>query len=104
MEEKRKKHRVQEEERLQNGHPLPVEIEEDHREFVLVELVEPVPVELVNVVDDLYLLKEGVVNRGEEDEAINFPQGEDKYIVVSLYHCDDTTYKTRYESLRRYYN
>ena len=88
MEEKRKKHRVQEEERLQNGHPLPVEIEEDHQEFVPVE---PVPVELVNVVDDLYLLKEGVVNRGDEEK--HFPQGEDKNIVVSLYHCDDTTYK-----------
>ena len=97
MEGERKKHRVQEEERLQND-PR-VEIEGEQREFVLVGLVE-----LVNVVDDLYLLKEGVVNRGEEDEAINFPQGEDKYIVVSLYHCDDTTYKTRYESLRRYYN
>ena len=98
MEGERKKLRVQGEERLQNGHPLPVEIEEDQREFVLVELVEP-----VNVVDDLYLLKEGVVNRGG-DEAINFLQGEDKNIVVSLYHCDDTTYKTRYESLRRYHN
>ena len=89
MEEKRKKHRVQEEERLQNGHPLPVEIEEDHQEFVPVE---PVPVELVNVVDDLYLLKEGVVNRGEEDEEY-LQQQKDKNIVVSLYHCDDTTYK-----------
>ena len=68
MEGERKKLRVQEEERLQNERPLPVEIEEDRREFVLVELVEPVPVELVNVVDDLYLLKGGGVNRGEEDE------------------------------------
>ena len=72
--------------------------------FVLVEPVpvEPVPVEPVNVVDDLYLLKEGGVNRG--DEAKHFPQGEDKNIVVNLYHCEDTTYKTRYESLRRYHN
>lgn len=68
MEEERKKLRVQEEERLQNECPLPVEIEEDQREFVLVELVEPVPVEPVNVVDDLYLLKGGGVNQGEEDE------------------------------------
>ena len=97
MEGERKKHRVQEEERLQND-PR-VEIEEEQLEFVPVELVGLV--EPVNVVDDLYLLKEGVVNRGEEDEEY-LQQQKDKNIVVSLYHCDDTTYKTRYESLRRY--
>ena len=96
MEGEKKKHRVQEEERLQND-PR-VEIEEGQLEFVPVELVRP-----VNVVDDLYLLKEGVVNRGEEDEEY-LQQQKDKNIVVSLYHCDDTTYKTRYESLRRYHN
>ena len=95
MEGEKKKHRVQEEERLQND-PR-VEIEEGQLEFVPVELVGP-----VNVVDDLYLLKEGGVNRG--DEAKHFPQGEDKNIVVNLYHCEDITYKTRYESLRRYHN
>ena len=70
MEGERKKLRVQEEERLQNEHPLPVEIEEDQREFVLVEPVEPVPVEPVNVVDDLYLLKGGGVNQGEDEDHI----------------------------------
>jgi len=68
LEEKRKKQRVQEEERPQNGHPLPVEIEEEHPEFVLVELVELV--ELVNVVDDLYLLKEGWVNQVEDEYSL----------------------------------
>ena len=85
MEGEKKKHRVQEEERLQND-PR-VEIEEGQLEFVPVELVGP-----VNVVDDLYLLKEGVVNRGGEDEEY-LQQQKDKNIVVSLYHCDDTTYK-----------
>ena len=98
MEGERKKHRVQEEERLQND-PR-VEIEEEQLEFVPVELVGLV--EPVNVVDDLYLLKEGVVNQGEDEEYLQ--QQKDKNIVVSLYHCDDTTYKTRYESLRRYHN